>query len=147
MILRSFFLACLALGVWAMMTGWEPEILFVRLTWGALGLWCGLLGFWIAIRRRTGFKGRPVRKFFVRLIDLSFALLPGVILIAYGALAPAAPSLTQGGFDVCDTSPGYCVSGTRAFVPFGIFTIIIGVILNWVVGLEAPIKSTSDSNE
>lgn len=128
--------------LWALATGWEPEVNYERLVWAALALWLSTLWVWIAVRGRLRSFATPLMKRLSRLVDIMIALAPGAILIAYGSIAPAAPSLTRGGFDVCDTSPGWCVSGTRAFVAFGIFTILLGLIAHWIVGLEAPKKDT-----
>lgn len=141
MVIRLLLVGCLAFGGWALTVSQGPEIRYGLMLWGALSVWCGLTMGWILARPRMRLAGSPYRKRLVRLLDLGVAVLPGVLLIAYGALAPAAPSLTQGGFDICDTSPGYCVSGTRAFVHFGLFILVTGVIANWVVGLEPPEKS------
>lgn len=136
---RSLLVAgCFACGAWAIAIGKGPEVRYGLLVWGALSLWSGMLVSWIGVRRALREREGPYRKRLMRILDLGVALAPGVILIMYGVFAPAAPSLTQGGFDVCDTSPGFCVSGTRAFIHFGVFTLVVGVIAHWVVGLEPP---------
>jgi hypothetical protein len=57
------------------------------------------------------------------------ALMPGLTLIWYGLAGPANPTLTRGGFDVCELAVGYCVSGTRAMAYFGGFFLLVGLVV------------------
>lgn len=124
------YLAITAFAVWALMTGWSPEIHYERITWGLFAAWMMLLHLWFAVRARVLGPGGVLRRPLVLLIDILFSLLPGVFLFGYGWLAPAAPTLTRGGMDVCDLEVGYCVSGTRAFIGFGLVLLVFGSIFS-----------------
>lgn len=141
----AFILICFSFGGWAVLGVAAAEPRYGLALCGALVLWAGLLTVWMKVRRVVSGEARPSRKRFTRLVDLVFSLAPGLVLVAYGAFAPAAPSLTRGGFDVCDASPGYCVSGVRAFVDLGICALIVGVITHWVIWLET--KATPKDNQ
>lgn len=143
MVGRVFSILCFASGSLAIVASRGLGARYGLLLCGVLALWCGALVVWVGMRRRVAFVGRHGLKRLLRLVDLVFAILPGALLMMYGGLAPAVPSLTRGGLDVCDTFAGFCVSGTRAFVDLGICTLIVGVIANWVIGLENPGKSDS----
>lgn len=124
-----FNLLLTAFCVWAVTTGSGPELGYGRLTWAALAAWFVLLRCWLGLWKRL-YSAPPgaVARAVGCLIDCVFTLAPALIVIAYGALAPAAPSLTAGGVDVCQYETGFCVSGTRSFIGFGIFMLVVELI-------------------
>ena len=78
------------------------------------------------------------------LCDLFFSLCPGAFLVWYGASAPQVPSYARGGMDVCDLEPGFCVSGTRAFIAFGIELLVIGLVIAVALYFVKPTPRPSD---
>ena len=115
---------------WALTTGWSPEVSYVQLAWGFFAVWVVLLRVWCALRAVVMGSGGLIRRSCVHVLDTIVSLLPGSILVAYGWFAPAAPSITRGGMDVCDLEVGYCVSGTRAFIGFGVVALVFGAIIS-----------------
>jgi hypothetical protein len=106
---------------------------YARFIWGLFLLWPGLI--WLRIlkdvlvaRVRPDWAARDDA--WRRLpFNIATALAPGQSLIWYGLAAPANPTLTRGGFDVCELAVGYCVSGTRAMAWFGGFALLIGLVV------------------
>jgi hypothetical protein len=104
---------------------------YARFTWGLFLLWPGLI--WL--RRLKDLLVARVRpdsedNAWRRLpFNIAMALMPGLTLIWYGLAAPANPTLTRGGFDVCELAVGYCVSGTRAIAYFGAFFWLVGLVM------------------
>jgi len=139
------FLLLLALAVfsaWALYTGSDPEIKYGQLTWGSLGAWATLVLLWLRVPKRIRRSERGAAAVASYVMRLLLCVAPGVILACYGWLAPPAPSYTQGGVDVCQLEVGYCVSGTRAFIFFGCWSVVIGLIINWVINLKTPPQSS-----
>jgi FtsH-binding integral membrane protein len=124
-------------------TGFTPEIKYGQLAWGALGAWSTLVLLWLRVPRRVRKSEQGATVFVSYAVTLLLCVAPGVILACYGWLAAAVPSYTRGGVDVCELEVGYCVSGTRSFIFFGFWGVVIGLIINWVINLKTPPKSES----
>lgn len=122
-----------AMSAWALYTGVTPDIKYGQLTWGALGAWAALLLLWLRVPQRVRKSKHGWTAFVSYVVTLLLCVAPGIILASYGWLAPAVPSYTRGGVDVCDLEVGYCVSGTRAFIFLGGSSAVIGLIINWVI--------------
>lgn len=129
--------------VWALSTGWTPEIHYERVTWGMFAAWLVSVRIWSRLRGRAfqtcGF-------FCTWLGDLLFSLSPGGFLVWYGASAPQVPSYTRGGMDICDLEPGFCVSGTRAFIGFGIELLVVGFVIAGALYFAKPPPKRSDQS-
>jgi hypothetical protein len=126
------------IGLWLVISSFEAELNYGQLALGLLLLWaCAFWakGFWEANHGPVG--GWPGWA-----LSSLLAIIPGLILLAYGLLAPAQPSLTNSGLDVCALQTGWCVSGTRAFAFFGAAGLLAG--LAWSYFLYTLEKKTGD---
>ena len=120
------------LGAWLVTTGSQEPIDYERTVWGGLFLWVTVLvaRSWV---RQLGATPNPdapnlSRRMWQRLPpNILLSLAPGAILLWYGLAAPQKPSYTRGGIDICDLQVGLCVSGTRAFIFFGIVLLVFGL--------------------
>ena len=66
-------------------------------------------------------------------LNILLSISPGLFLIWFGIFAPASPSVTNSGIDVCQFEPGFCVSGTRSMIFFGGFALLVGLGLVYVL--------------
>ena len=110
-------------------TSFSSPFNYARFAWGLMLLWPGLI--WLrmlkdALVARNGGHDKAWRRL---PFNAAMALMPGLVLLWYGLAAPADPTLTRGGFDVCELSVGYCVSGTRAGAYFGGFGLLLGLVV------------------
>lgn len=118
-------------------TSFGEPFKFARFAWGLVLLWPGLI--WLRMLKdawveRSAPDWAARDNAWRRLpFNAAMALMPGLIFIWYGLAAPASPTLTRGGFDVCDLSVGYCVSGTRAVAWFGGFALLLGLLVVWLM--------------
>ena len=130
-----FYIGLTGFVAWVFATSFGPELRYERLVWGMLAAWLVGVRVWADLRSRTS---KMCGFIWAWLCDLFFSLSPGAILVWYGASAPASPSYARGGMDVCDLEPGFCVSGTRAFVGFGIELLVIGAVIAVALLLLKP---------
>lgn len=129
--------------VWTLATGWVPEIHYERVTWGMFAAWIVSVRGWSRLRSRAV---QSLGFLCMWLGDLFFSLAPGTFLVWYGASAPQVPSYTRGGMDVCDLQPGFCASGTRAFIGFGIELLVVGFVIAGALYFAKPPPQRSDQS-
>lgn len=127
-----------ASAVWLILSALTSPVNYGRLTAGLLVLWLAL----ILLRglkdqlwsfQQTGPEYRRRRAYRRLPFSILLSIAPGAILLWYGIFAPAVPSRTRGGIDVCELQVGLCVSGTRAFIFWGIVVLIGGLIWAYVL--------------
>ena len=66
-------------------------------------------------------------------LNILLSIAPGLFLMWFGVFAPASPSVTNSGIDVCQFETGFCVSGTRSMIFFGGFALLVGLGLVYVL--------------
>ncbi|KAA3642688.1 MAG: hypothetical protein DWQ07_19355 [Chloroflexi bacterium] len=60
-------------------------------------------------------------------LNILLSISPGLFLLWFGIFAPASPSVTNSGLDVCQFETGWCVSGTRSMIFFGAMALLVGL--------------------
>ena len=116
-------LAVSALGIWLVASSFTPDLNYGRLVTGLLFLWVSTI--WL--KQYVELKRGRARGWLNWGITSLLAVIPGLILLWYGLLTPAQPSLTNSGIDVCALQTGWCVSGTRAFIFWGGIVFLAGL--------------------
>jgi hypothetical protein len=112
-----------ALGLWLVVSSQGAELDHTRLTVGLLILWvCAL---WLKQYLQTN--GNLGQGWLSWAVSSVLAIIPGAILLWFGIFAPAQPSLTNSGVDVCQFQTGWCVSGTRTFIFWGGAVLLAGL--------------------
>lgn len=66
-------------------------------------------------------------------LNILLSVSPGLFLLWFGIFAPASPSVTNSGVDVCQFEVGWCVSGTRSMMVFGAMALFVGLGVVYVL--------------